>query len=125
MSYSVYWYQFSGYKGQWIKPYTKEYNGKLFKTGHQKGEQEFGRVMENLKHDKGVKPTWYELWENIQCRGIIRGFKTKAEAQKFEEHLSSMLGEKDFSLCENVSGITEFRVATNDREIILDNVFNN
>lgn len=122
--YSVYWYQFSGYKGEWIKPYTTEYTGKLFKTGHQKGEQEFGRVMENLKHDKGVKSTWYELWERIQCRGIIKGFKTKAEVQKFEDKLSEMLGKKDFSLCENVSGITEFRVATRNREIILDNVFN-
>ena len=122
--YSVYWYQFSGYKGEWIKPYTNEYNGKLFKTGHQKGEQEFGRVTENFKRDKGIKPTWYELWEHIQCRGIIRGFKSKATAQQFEDHINKMLGKKDFSLCENVSGITEFRVATNNREIILDNVFN-
>ena len=61
---------------------------------------------------------------NIQWRGIIRGFKTKAEAQKFEDHLSKMLGKKDFSLCENVSGITEFRVATNERELILEKIFN-
>ena len=114
--YSVYWYQFSGYKGEWIKPYTSEYSGKLFKTGHQKGEEEFGRVVENLKHDKGIKTTWYELFEIIQCRGIIKGFRTKAEAIKFEEDLSTMLGKKDFSMFENVSGIREFRVATKERE---------
>lgn len=122
--YSVYWYQYSGYRGEWIKPYTNEYKGILFKTGHQKGEEEFGRVIENLKRDKGVKPTWYELWDNIQCRGIIRGFDTKAEAMKFEDELSRMLGKKDFSLCENVSGITEFRIATRERTLILNKVFN-
>tara|TARA_R110000822_G_scaffold149745_1_gene288810 strand:- start:28 stop:411 length:384 start_codon:yes stop_codon:yes gene_type:complete len=125
--YSVYWYQFSGYKGKSLTKQNKgkyPYLGLLYKTGHQKGEEEFGRVEKNLERDLGLKPTWYELWTEIRCLGIIKGLKTKEEARKVEEDIQSQLGPKDFNLYENISGITEFRIASLDRKIILERFFN-
>jgi len=125
--FSVYWYVFSDYRGRSLTEQIKakdSYLGVLYKVGHQKGEEHFGRVKNNAKYDKGKKPIWIELWGKIQCEGIIKGFKTKEDAKKVEDEILEALGPKDFNLYENISGIREFRIASQERKQILNQYFN-
>lgn len=127
--YSVYWYIFSDYVGRGIKAQMKAkvpYRGVLYKIGHQQGEEEFGRVTKNtiLDKDSTDKEIWVRLWKSIACNGLVKGFKTKEEAKQFEEKILAELGPKDFNLYENVSGISEFRIASIERKNILNKYFN-
>lgn len=114
MKYNVYWYSFEGYKGRKVTDYTGgEYRGKLYKIGVQfENGDKMNRVKENSIRDKGVKPTWAELWDTIECKGCTEGFNTKREALEFEKEILASIDKKRFGLYENVSGITEFRIAT-------------
>jgi hypothetical protein len=125
--FSVYWYIFSEYRGSSITEQYKAkypYQGVLYKVGHQKGEEEFGRVLANAKYDKDVNPIWIDLWGNIQCGGIIKGFNSKEEAKAVEEKILQAIGPKDFNLYEKISGIREFRIASLERKEILNKYFN-
>lgn len=114
MNYNVYWYSFEGYKGKKLTDYTRgEYQGKLYKVGVQyECDDVMNRVKENSIRDKGIKPTWTDLWETIECKGCIKGFNSKVEAMKFEREVLASIDKKRFGLYENISGITEFRIAT-------------
>jgi len=125
--FSVYWYVFSDYRGRSLTEQIKAkypYKGILYKVGHQRGEEYFGRVKDNAEYDAGEKPIWIELWGKIQCEGIIKGFKTKEDAKKVEDRILEALGPKDFNLYENISGIREFRIASQERKQILNQYFN-
>jgi len=125
--YSVYWYAFKGYRGDGISAQNwtnVSYEGVLYKVGHQVGNDELGRVKNNYKFDQGIKPVWLDLWEEVTCCGIIKDFPNKLAAKAKEESILSEIGNKDFNLVENVSGIREFRIATIARREILNNIFN-
>ena len=125
--YSVYWYIFSQYRGSSITEQLKAkypYQGILYKVGYQRGEENFGRVKDNAEYDKDKNPIWIELWDKIQCGGIIKGFKTEQEAKAVEEKILQEIGPKDFNLYEKISGIREFRIASLERKQILNKYFN-
>ena len=125
--YSVYWYAFKGYRGDGISTQNwtnVSYEGVLYKVGHQVGNDELGRVKNNYELDRGIKPVWLDLWEEVTCCGIIKDFPNKLAAKVKEESILSKIGNKDFNLVENVSGIRESRIATIARREILNNIFN-
>ena len=125
MSYSVYWHSFNSYKGTGIQPwYDAPYTGILYKVGYQEGNDPYGRVLKNAELDQGIKPTWIETWDSITNLGLKTGFKTVKEAKKFEEEVHIKLGRKDFGINETISGVREFRVATLERKVLLDSIFN-
>ncbi len=79
-------------------------------------------MKENTKGDKGIKPLWKDLFAQIDCIRCV-GEWTKAQAKQLEKDILKELGRKDFSLDENISGITEFRVATLERMEKLVTIF--
>ena len=125
MSYNVYWYSFEGYKGKKLIDYTRgEYVGKLYKVGVQfDNGDKLNRIKENSIRDRGIRPTWTDLWETIECKGCVTGFNSKVEAMRFEKEVFSCIDKKRFGLHETVSGITEFRVATPEMLATLSKMF--
>ena len=125
MTYNVYWYSFEGYKGKKLTDYTRgEYEGKLYKIGVQfDNGDKLNRIKENSIRDRGVKPTWTDVWETIECKGCVRGFNSKVEAMRFEREVLDSIDKKRFGLHENVSGITEFRIATPETFDTLSKMF--
>lgn len=114
-TYSVYWYKFKGYRGRGLTDYSKRYQGVLYKIGHQYNNgDELNRMKENTKRDKGIKPIWEDLFAEIDCIKSV-GKWTRAQAEQIEDIILKEIGNKDFSLAENTSGIKEFRVATPER----------
>lgn len=109
--YELYWREFNYYKGGGLKRKTPsgawEYgNYSLLKTGY----QEKGKDREecNYKYEKVNR--WRDLWgEHILHRKVELKLPLK-EVKRYETTLSTILQEKDFSLKENVSGISEFRL---------------
>jgi len=114
-TYGVYWYKLKGYRGGGLTDYSKRYRGVLYKIGHQYNNgDELNRVKENTKWDKGIRPIWEDLFTEIECIRCV-GKWTEEQAEEIEDVILEELGKKDFRLDENISGITEFRVATPER----------
>lgn len=114
-TYGIYWYVFRGYRGRGLTDYSKRYQGVLYKIGHQYNNgDELNRMKENTKRDKGIKPIWEDLFAEIDCIRSV-GKWTRAQAEQIEDIILKEIGNKDFSLAENTSGIKEFRVATPER----------
>jgi hypothetical protein len=132
-TYSVYWYAFSDYKGRSItaqKWSSIPYLDVLYKIGYQRTNNHYQRVIDNLQHEKDKSLCWNNLWGNIQLCGLIPNL-ILGEALDKETHLlgdwnspNGLLGRKDVSIHEAVSGVREFRLASPERKELLLNYFN-
>ena len=60
------------------------------------------------------KNSYRALFKKIEVLGQKK-FRTKAEAEAYEQDLLQELGKKDLSIKEMVKGVTELRVLTPDR----------
>lgn len=123
-NYRIYWREFSGYLGEKMGKKNSvgiwEYgNFDLFKFGYEEVGKD--RVEMNDKYETENK--WKDLWRIIKLRDFVEFECTLESIKHIEGEVKKYMGKKDFWMQEQVSGITEFMLASRKKEVEAEQVF--
>ena len=106
MGYVVYLLRLEDYRGSYCSHNT------LLKFGHSKESATF-RLDYNEKMEGEL--AYRKLWGRVTVLAE-KAFKTKEQAQDYEDMVRTLDSRKDCSVAERVKGVTELRAWTQERE---------
>lgn len=113
--YTVYVFLLDGYRGKKISPSLP-----ILKIGYTSGERPYKRLEINYRRES--PNSYFDLFSEIECIHS-RTFDSLKEAKTFERDLLTKLAKKDVYIEENISGVTELRVALDWRINELSKIF--